>query len=81
MHSSLLDRLFEKENGGGAKGRKEGKSGDGRFIQRMYNMRNIADIIPKWKNIRIADILELSEIVLEIERKPEGEECLKYHTT
>jgi len=24
---------------------------------------------------------ELYEIVLEIERKPEGEECLKYHTT
>ena len=45
----------------------------------MYT-RNIADKIPKWKNIRIADILELSEIVLEIERKPEGEECLKYHT-
>jgi len=43
----------------------------------MY-MRNIADI---WKDIRIADILELYEIVPEIERKPEGEECLKYHTT
>jgi len=27
VHSSPLDRLFEKENGGGAKGRKEGKSG------------------------------------------------------
>ena len=26
VHSSLLDRLFEKENEGGAKGRKEGKS-------------------------------------------------------
>jgi len=26
VHSSPLDRLFEKKNGGGAKGRKEGKS-------------------------------------------------------
>jgi len=26
VHFSPLDRLFEKENGGGAKGRKEGKS-------------------------------------------------------
>ena len=25
-------------------------------------MRNIADIIPKWKDIHIADIPELSEI-------------------
>jgi len=29
--------------------------GDGRFIQR--DMRNIADITPKWKDIRIADII------------------------
>jgi len=28
----------------------------------MYT-RNIADIKPKWKDIRIADILELDEIV------------------
>ena len=28
----------------------------------MYT-RNIADIIPKWKNIRIADILELGAIL------------------
>ena len=27
----------------------------------MY-MRNIADIIPKWKDIRIADIPELDDI-------------------
>ena len=27
----------------------------------MYT-RNIADIIPKWEDIRIADILELGEI-------------------
>ena len=73
VHSSPLDRLFEKGNGGGAKGRKEESRG-------MY-MCNIAGITPKWKDIRIADILELSEIVLEIERKTEGEECLKYHTT
>jgi len=35
--------------------RKENR-GDGRFIQRTY-MRNIADIISKWKDIRIADII------------------------
>ena len=40
--------------------RKENR-GDGRFIQRMY-MCNIADIIPKWKDIRIADIPELGVI-------------------
>ena len=31
----------------------------------MY-MRNIADIISKWKDIRIADIPELSEISQEV---------------
>jgi len=36
VHSSPLDRLFEKEkeNGGDAKGRKEGNRGDGSFILR-----------------------------------------------
>ena len=42
--------------------RKENR-GDGRFFQRMY-MRNIADIIPKWKDIRIAEIPELGDILL-----------------
>ena len=54
VHSSPLNRLFEKKNGC----KRKKNRGDGRFIQRMY-MRNIADI---WTDIRIADIPELSEI-------------------
>jgi len=46
----------------------------------MY-IRNTVYIPSNWKDIRITDMKELYEIVLEIERKPEGEECLKYHTT
>ena len=45
---------------------RKGNRGDGRFIQRMYMyMRNIADI---WTDIRIADIPELSEMVLYVWR-------------
>jgi len=42
------------------KGERKENRGDGRFIQRMY-MRNIADIR---KDIRIADISELGDILL-----------------
>ena len=44
---SPLDRLFEKGNGGGAKGRK--------IIQRDVYVQ-YCGITPKWKDIRIADI-------------------------
>ena len=52
-----MDRLFEKGNGGGAKGRKEENRGNGSFIQRDVYVQ-YCGITPKWKDIRIADIIQ-----------------------
>ena len=63
------------------RGKNDLSEDNGQSSKGMY-ISNTSRIPLNWKDIRnIAYMNELYEIVLEIERKPEGEECLKYHTT